>query len=328
MGILDSNDEAVSMELPAPSGWKKTCLVKKEGTPKKNETVFTAPTGEEITNRKQLEQYLKSHPGGPKISEFDWTSGQTPRRSTRISEKVKSTPPPSETESPKKRSRKSSSSKKEKEDVEMQDAEKVKNVDEVPPSEEVGEPVIVVKEVNEEVSEIPKVPLEEASKSVYMANKELGMSNHNEEKTCPAKGVNEEVSEIPKVPLEEASKSVNIANEELGESNNCEEKTCPVEGVNEEVREIPKVPLEEAAKSVNMADEELGESNNGEEKTCPAKGVNEEVLENPVTPPPDEVTKPISEETVHVTKVEGSENCSQVADVSEAEPSWEEIKIE
>ncbi|MFS7912287.1 putative Methyl-CpG-binding domain-containing protein [Helianthus anomalus] len=43
-------------------------LPKKVGTPKKNEIVFTAPTGEEITTRKQLDQYLKAHPGGPKIS--------------------------------------------------------------------------------------------------------------------------------------------------------------------------------------------------------------------------------------------------------------------
>lgn len=84
---------------------------KKTGTPKKNEIVFTAPTGEEITSRKQLEQYLKAHPGGPVISEFDWGTGETPRRSARISEKAKVTTPP-ETEPPKKRSRKSSASKK------------------------------------------------------------------------------------------------------------------------------------------------------------------------------------------------------------------------
>lgn len=105
-------------------------------TPRKNEIMFIAPTGEEINNRKQLEQYLKSHPGNPAISEFDWTTGDTPRRSARISEKAKTTPPPSESEPPKKRGRKSSGSKKdikEKEaasegtednkDIEMQDME-------------------------------------------------------------------------------------------------------------------------------------------------------------------------------------------------------------
>ncbi|KAL6221261.1 hypothetical protein ACLB2K_009012 [Fragaria x ananassa] len=81
------------------------------GTPKKNEIIFTAPTGEEISNKRQLEQYLKAHPGGPAVSEFDWGTGETPRRSARISEKVKATPSP-ESDPPKKRSKKTSASKK------------------------------------------------------------------------------------------------------------------------------------------------------------------------------------------------------------------------
>lgn len=44
---------------------------KQAGTPNKDEIVFTAPTGEEITTKKQLQQYLKSHTGGPSITEFD-----------------------------------------------------------------------------------------------------------------------------------------------------------------------------------------------------------------------------------------------------------------
>ncbi|BBG99089.1 methyl-CPG-binding domain 10 [Prunus dulcis] len=56
---------------------------KKGGTPRKNEI------------------YLKSHPGNPAISEFDWSTGETPRRSARISEKVKVAPAP-ESEPPKK----------------------------------------------------------------------------------------------------------------------------------------------------------------------------------------------------------------------------------
>ncbi|XP_057485540.1 methyl-CpG-binding domain-containing protein 10-like isoform X2 [Actinidia eriantha] len=93
-------------------------MPKKGGTPKKNEIVFTAPTGEEITNSRHLEQYLKSHPGGPAISEFDWGTGETPRRSVRISEKAKATQPP-ETEPPKKRSRKTSASKKDDKEKEV-----------------------------------------------------------------------------------------------------------------------------------------------------------------------------------------------------------------
>ncbi|KAK4257400.1 hypothetical protein QN277_006993 [Acacia crassicarpa] len=127
-----AGEEALSVELPAPPGWKKKFFPKKVGTPKKNEIVFTAPTGEEINNKRQLEQYLKAHPGGPAVSEFDWGTGETPRRSARISEKAK-VAPPVDTEPPKKRSRKSSASKKdasqeEKEttDVQMQDTEGTK----------------------------------------------------------------------------------------------------------------------------------------------------------------------------------------------------------
>lgn len=115
-------------------------LPKKGGTPRKNEIVFIAPTGEEISHRKQLEQYLKSHPGNPSISVFDWSTGESPRRSARISEKAKATPPP-ENEPPKKRGRKSPGSKKAKieveghekhegaNEIEMQDAEAEKEND-------------------------------------------------------------------------------------------------------------------------------------------------------------------------------------------------------
>ncbi|KAL8470059.1 hypothetical protein ACS0TY_032796 [Phlomoides rotata] len=44
---------------------------KSAGTPRKNEIVFIAPTGEELSSRKQLEQYLKAHAGSPASSEFD-----------------------------------------------------------------------------------------------------------------------------------------------------------------------------------------------------------------------------------------------------------------
>ncbi|XP_065849576.1 methyl-CpG-binding domain-containing protein 11-like isoform X2 [Euphorbia lathyris] len=87
-------------------------MPKKSGTAKKNEIVFTAPTGEEITSKRQLDQYLKAHPGGPVASEFDWGTGETPRRSTRITEKAKAVPP-QESEPPKKRSKKLSDSKRE-----------------------------------------------------------------------------------------------------------------------------------------------------------------------------------------------------------------------
>ncbi|XVE71464.1 hypothetical protein DITRI_Ditri10aG0152800 [Diplodiscus trichospermus] len=128
-------EDVVCVELPAPPGWRKKFMPKKGGTPKKNEIIFIAPTGEEINNKRQLELYLKANPGGPAVLEFDWGTGETPRRSARISEKVKAMPAP-ESEPPKKRGRKPSASKKdnkdsvtapegtESKDVQMEEAEK------------------------------------------------------------------------------------------------------------------------------------------------------------------------------------------------------------
>ncbi|XP_055822708.1 methyl-CpG-binding domain-containing protein 11-like [Solanum dulcamara] len=122
-------NEVVSIELPAPAGWMKRFLPKTGGTPKKNEIVFTAPTGEDITTKKQLQQYLKSHPGGPPITEFDWGNGETPRRSTRISGKAKAAPLAAESVTPTKRSRKSSASKKDvKDKEEHEETEAAKDV--------------------------------------------------------------------------------------------------------------------------------------------------------------------------------------------------------
>ncbi|XP_051113267.1 methyl-CpG-binding domain-containing protein 10-like isoform X2 [Andrographis paniculata] len=82
-------DDGVSIELPAPAGWVKKVTPKKGGTPQRNDILFISPTGEEIKTKRQLEQYLKSHPGGPAASEFEWATGDTPRRSARLSEKSK-----------------------------------------------------------------------------------------------------------------------------------------------------------------------------------------------------------------------------------------------
>ncbi|PHT47562.1 Methyl-CpG-binding domain-containing protein 11 [Capsicum baccatum] len=86
-------NQVLPVELPAPPSWKKLAMPKESVRAKKNEIVFVAPTGEEIRNRRQLEKYLKTHDGSPGTSEFDWTTGEAPRRSARISEKVKAMPP-------------------------------------------------------------------------------------------------------------------------------------------------------------------------------------------------------------------------------------------
>lgn len=113
-------NEVSPVELPAPPSWKKLSMPKKGVRAKKNEVVFVAPTGEEIRNRRQLEKYLKTHNGNPGVSEFDWTTGEAPRRSARIS---KAMPPPAVLEPTKKRRRTSSATKKDKE----MDVENVEN---------------------------------------------------------------------------------------------------------------------------------------------------------------------------------------------------------
>ncbi|KAJ8558428.1 hypothetical protein K7X08_005194 [Anisodus acutangulus] len=117
---VKKNDVVVPVELPAPPGWKKRYTPRKSGTPRRNDIVFVSPDGDEIKNKRQLDKYLKSHPGGPPASEFDW--GDTPRRSTRLGEKSKATESP-ESETPSKRQRKSSSKKGAEEDGGEQEAE-------------------------------------------------------------------------------------------------------------------------------------------------------------------------------------------------------------
>ncbi|KAK6915042.1 Methyl-CpG DNA binding [Dillenia turbinata] len=122
------NQEVISVELPAPPAWKKLFMPNRVGTPRKSEIIFVSPTGEEISNRRQLDQYLKSHPGNPAASEFDWSTGETPRRSARIRERVKVTPP-REAEPPTKRRRSSLSKKGKKDQVTPEKAEDNKEVE-------------------------------------------------------------------------------------------------------------------------------------------------------------------------------------------------------
>ncbi|XP_074577025.1 uncharacterized protein LOC141833470 [Curcuma longa] len=106
--------EPDAVELTAPAGWTKKFVLNEDGTPRRNEILFISPTGEEIKSRRQLQQYLKTHLGSPPSAEFDWRTGDTPRRSARIREKAKAAEVP-EDEKPKKRERKASSKKETKE---------------------------------------------------------------------------------------------------------------------------------------------------------------------------------------------------------------------
>jgi hypothetical protein len=35
--------------------------------------IFVAPDGEEVKNKRQLDKYIKSHPGTAIASDFDWS---------------------------------------------------------------------------------------------------------------------------------------------------------------------------------------------------------------------------------------------------------------
>ncbi|XP_024959135.1 methyl-CpG-binding domain-containing protein 10-like [Cynara cardunculus var. scolymus] len=244
MASSGSNDEVVSLELPAPPGWKKMFLPKEGGTPKKNEIVFTAPTGEEITGKKQLEQYLKSHPGGPKVSEFDWGSGETPRRSARIVQKVKSTPPWSEAEPVKKRSRTVSASKKGKKekdevpeeirdkDVEMKEAGKgekdEKNDKSAPEGTEGNEPEKTEKDSvdvkKDETNEETDVKADEEGKPVEEANKACEIPEmpllQEETKEVNRETLADAIQDAEQAPVTEAEKDGSTATSADGQKGN------------------------------------------------------------------------------------------------------------
>ncbi|GAB4832850.1 hypothetical protein Ancab_006865 [Ancistrocladus abbreviatus] len=214
-------EEVISVELPAPPGWKKQFIPKKAGTPKKSEIVFTAPTGEEISSRRQLEQYLKLHSGGPAISEFDWGTGETPRRSARISEKAKATPL-TEIEPPKKKGRRSSASRKDKKDVEaaneqtktedaqMEEAEKTVKV-----SSEAEGAGVAAKADRDENKEIAAEP-EEAPQEEIKLTSDLGTAGNAAKEN---QSENKDTAPVTKEAPQEETK----AGDDTKISNNAEE---------------------------------------------------------------------------------------------------------
>ncbi|XP_021741751.1 methyl-CpG-binding domain-containing protein 11-like [Chenopodium quinoa] len=223
-------EEVVSMELPAPSGWKKQFFPKRGGTPRKNEIVFTAPTGEEIHSQRQLQQYLKSHPGGPPASEFDWGTGETPRRSARISEKVKASPTTPESDPPKKKSRKSSASKIDSKDgeataeetktdeIQMDDAEKIEKketdegankdveMQETGKTETGGAEVEVEKEVAKENQPENKNVTSETKEAAPEPESETAVPVAKDEKCAETEKLDTKESEGDKTSVDDAEK--------------------------------------------------------------------------------------------------------------------------
>ncbi|KAJ0008508.1 hypothetical protein Pint_30123 [Pistacia integerrima] len=233
-------------------------LPKKAGTPRKSEIMFVAPTGEEIINRKQLEQYLKSHPGNPAISEFDWGTGETPRRSARISEKAKATPTP-EKERPKKRGRKSvSGSKKDnketeatpektegEKDVEMQHAEITEKENAEGQVEKDDKTQEADQTVNKDVN---------LEKTGAENKKHAEETKENEEKGVPDAKENESATELQEPEAKETATEV-TPNEK--------------EKVEDSVEKVPQSEKENGAGDDNKADNSdsmTTATNGGEEK--------------------------------------------------------------
>ncbi|XP_058113463.1 methyl-CpG-binding domain-containing protein 11-like isoform X2 [Magnolia sinica] len=205
----------------------------KGGTPKKNEIIFIAPTGEEMSNRRQLEQYLKSHPGNPPVSEFDWGTGDTPRRSARISEKLKAAPP-QESEPKKKRSRKSTGSKKG--DVEMEAAQETQErkedqmQDEQTPKKDANAPVET--EVDKEVKMQDVSKTDKAVDGERKHGVEEGEKRNGDAPTSTV-GKNKETDgvEKPSLPVEEGAenekKETENGSQEIHQSEHVESQKPP-----------------------------------------------------------------------------------------------------
>jgi hypothetical protein len=210
--------EAGVTELPAPSGWTKKLAPIRGG---KFEVIFVSPTGEEIKSKRQLTQYLKAHPGGPASSEFDWGTSDTPRRSARLSEKVKPTESPEGEKTPKRGRSSSKRGKKEKKedaedanetvdrgtlegtDVEMKDAENTVEVNkEEVPSADVADKTEGGKEKKEAASgaDAPE-KTEQGAKGQEQANNVATPESENKSDAKPA-----ESKVAPPAPVVEEEK--------------------------------------------------------------------------------------------------------------------------
>ncbi|KAG6586387.1 Methyl-CpG-binding domain-containing protein 10, partial [Cucurbita argyrosperma subsp. sororia] len=196
-------------------------------SPRKHEVIFITPTGEEINHKRKLDQYLKAHPGSPAAAEFDWSTGETPRRSARISEKSKVTPPV-EREHPKRR--RSSVSKKdiketeaepevleEKKEIDNQDGEKHESmVDAVVKDEKVtkDEAVDAEKQEHKIASESEQEKLDKDLNEKEPESSKLNL-NENLEGAKQEEAIEEpQVQKKPDGNLGEATEPVSLISDE------------------------------------------------------------------------------------------------------------------
>ncbi|CAH8353826.1 unnamed protein product [Eruca vesicaria subsp. sativa] len=267
---MENTDELVSIELPAPPSWKKLFYPKRAGTPRKTEIVFMAPTGEEISSRKQLEQYLKAHPGNPLSSEFDWTTGETPRRSSRISQKVKATTPTPDKE-PLLKKRRSSLTKKDNKEA----AEKNQQAEAADKNGQTEEEVKENKESEEaatekENKEEEKTEAENKEGEAVLDKKDpMEVDSSEVEKKAEKENKEGEVVTDKKEPVEVASSEV----EKKAESGGIAEETPKVDTEMKEPQEVVTKGDGEKKLTENETENKgsLGAEANGEENATSGK---------------------------------------------------------
>ncbi|KAK9122949.1 hypothetical protein Sjap_012551 [Stephania japonica] len=294
----------------ATRGSLRTIHSEEEWNPKRNEIVFISPTGEEIKNKRQLDQFLKAHPGEPPSSEFDWGTGDAPRRSARIIEKVKATESP-EKEPPKKRERKSSEKKSAKGKKESSEE------DEIPKEEENADAADEKVKTDEDV-EMTNAGDEEQKKDEDGLEKDV---NENNAETGAAKNSIEEndKKDLPAVDMQTGENKVVETPASISESNgqdsidkvSCDKKQDEVPKDNSQPMpeektdsEAPSLPLDDKASTkadenaaIVTSDKEVpskkvGElldsahQNNIQEESRPreANGSNEEMQHQPKSP--------------------------------------------
>ncbi|OQU91267.1 hypothetical protein SORBI_3001G153400 [Sorghum bicolor] len=293
------------------------------------EVLFVSPTGEEIKSKRQLTQYLKAHPGGPASSEFDWGTSDTPRRSARLSEKVKATWNPEGEKTPKRgRSSSKRGKKEEKEDVneagedgaseegkgtdvEMKDAENAEDEKKEAPSADAAEkteegedkkeeaPAVDVAEKTEEgedkKEEAPAVDAAEKTDDKEVAPVVDSAEKADDKEVAPAVDAAEKTEQS----TEGQAQPNNVAapeSEDKGDGKPAESESAPPAIVDEEKKE-EKTENGQAAESVvpSLASSEGEKKENGG-ATEPAAPL---VAETKTDAPPAEAEK-------------GAENSGQV----------------
>ncbi|GLJ47682.1 hypothetical protein SUGI_1006990 [Cryptomeria japonica] len=308
--VAAGSPEKPIVELPAPEGWKKKLIPKK----RKDEIVYYAPTGDEIKSRAQLERYLKTHPGGPSSSEFSWTTGTTPRRSSRLSDKMQAdseTPESESKKTPSKRSRKSgaadsedtknSKRKSKSETAEGNEDSKEEVMKDVEPEESTKEDTVT--EIVEDNNDGKKEEAEQGkpeTKQDGTDSEMVDVGKPGEDKVADPE-VNtekdEEAVKGPEAPMEEdqvLTKEPEVHAEEEKSNKGAEvpleeEKQGKESEINleEKTEEEPEVQIEDMAKEV--VDKDLAEEVKSEDKEAHGNGVNIEAK----VPAHDEHQEPV-----------------------------------